>query len=67
MPGISEHVPVEEDIMMGGRNEVCVVRMCPSAQLSLFWGAEVCEFFEMTKHQGELAVPGMISFSENEA
>ena len=51
-PGGSEHVRVVEEIVTGETNEVRVVRMRPYADSSLVVGAEVCEVFEMTKHQG---------------
>ena len=53
VPGGSEHVRVVEDIIAGETKEVRVVRMRPYANFSLVVGAEVCEAFEMTKHQGK--------------
>ena len=65
VPGGSDYVRVVEDIITGETKEIHVVRMSPYADSSLVVGAEVREVLEMTKHQGEFEIAGVIRVGNN--
>ena len=56
-----------EDIVTGETKEVHVGQMHPYADSSLVVRAEVCEVFEMTKHQGEFEIADVIIVGKDPA
>ena len=61
----SPHVYNVQDIVTGETKEVHVVRMRAYAHSSLAVGAEVQGLFEMTKHQGEYEIQGILNIGED--